>query len=657
MGKMNSFQGSIACFILKAFAGFLRFLPMSASLWVGRRLGEAVSFLGTKNRRKVRNNIKIAFGSRKSSREMERIAKGFYHLYGQNIVELAQLPLIAKRGFEKYVEVEGREHVDAAMKKGKGLIFLSMHCGNWELSNVVGSMTGYPYSMVANYLEQINKVADYLDSLRQSAGCNIINPGVAGREIIKRLKKNEIVTLVADQGGEEGILVPFFGREASMSTGAVRLALRYGASICLVDIHRTGSGKHRLVAKPFDVVDTGDIEKDVRQNMEKIASWFQARIEEHPSEYIWSYGTWKYSSARRLVILDDGRTGHLRQSEAVARHLKVALEEASRIVTTQTIRVEYQSGFHAFFLGLVTWLRLPFVAQDMQILKSFLTPETFDRLFVIKADFVVSCGARNAAVNYWFTRENYARNITILRPGMVPYGHFKLVILPEHDRGSALLLTNVLLTKAAPNLIDKDYLDENKRRLLNRFSHLKMNLAPKLGVLIGGDAKGVTMTEQQMKVIFHQLKEIAQRYGADFLITTSRRTSAEIDRLVVKEFKDAERTALLVVANRGNVPEAVGGILALSDVLIVSGESISMVSEAVSSGKKTIVFPIDGINLRPVENKYFHFVEDLGKQGHVIYTETRGIAQAVDDALKGKILTRPIHDQGLILEAMRKLVA
>ncbi|MBF0122317.1 MAG: mitochondrial fission ELM1 family protein [Candidatus Omnitrophica bacterium] len=657
MGKLNSFQGSIACFILKAFAVLLRILPMPATLWVGRRIGEAVCFLGAKNARKTRNNIKVAFGSRKSRREIDQIIRGFYHLYGQNIVELAQLPLIAKRGFEKYVEVEGREHVAAAMKKGKGLIFLSMHSGNWELSNIVGSMSGYPYSMVANYLEQIDKIADYLDSLRQSAGCNIINPGVAGREIIKRLKKNEIVTLVADQGGEEGVLVPFFGREASMSTGAVRLALKYGASICLVDIHRVGTGRHRLVAKPFDVVDTGDTEKDVRLNMEKIASWFQARIEEHPSEYIWSYGTWKYSSVRHLVVLDDGRTGHLRQSEAVARHLKIALEEASRIVTTQTLRVEYKSGWHAFFLGLIAWLRFPFMPKDGRMLKPFLTAETVERLSVVKADFVVSCGARNAVVNYCFSQENYARNIAILRPGMVPYDYFKLVVLPEHDRVSGLNFSNLLLTKAAPNLIDKDYLEDNKRRLLNRFSHLKMNLAPKFGVLIGGDAKGVTMTERQMKVIFHQLKEIAQRYGAEFLITTSRRTSLEIDRLVMKEFKDYGRTALLVVANRNNVPEAVGGILALSDVLIVSGESISMVSEATSSGKKTIVFPIDGNSLRPVENKYFHFVEELGKQGHIIYTETRGMGQAVDDALKGKIMTRPIHDQGLILEAMRKIIA
>ncbi len=654
---MNSFQGSIACFILKAFAGFLSMLPFSTTLWVGRRLGDFVCLMGSKNRRKARNNIKIAFGPAKSCREREAMLKKFYRFYGQNLVELAQLPRIARAGFERFVDVDGREHVDAAMKKGKGLIFLSMHSGNWELSNLVGSMSGYPYNMVANYFKNINQVADYLDSLRQSAGCRIINPGIGGREIIKRLKNNEIVTLVADQGGEEGVLVPFFGREASMSTGAVRLALKYGAAICLVDIHRQASGRHQLVARPFDPVDTGDIEKDVRSNMQTIARWFQKEIERHPEEYIWSYGTWKYSAVRHCVVLDDGRTGHLRQSEAVLAHLKTALEGCSRVPTDQMLGVDFRSRGHAFLLEVLTMARLPFLPQDIRMLRPFVTRDCFERLSSVKADFVVSCGAKNAAVNYWMAKENGARNVAILRPGMLSKDLFDLVILPEHDLHAQAPHPRVLLTKAAPNLIDEHYLEENKKRLLNRFSHLKSDLSPKIGVLIGGDAKGVVMTEPQMKRIFHQLKDVAASYGATILLTTSRRTPPDIDRLVDREFAGKDPAALLVIASRGNTPEAVGGILALSDILLVSGESVSMVSEAASSGKTTVVFSVGEEKDRSAGSKYVHFIEALGRAGHIIYTETQAVAQALDSALKGKVKPRPLDDRGKIMGAMRKLAA
>ena len=159
------------------------------ALFIGRRLGEISYFLIAKNRRKVYANLKIAFGKTKTPSEIRMIVRDFYYAFGQNIVELSRLPLIAKEGYQKYVDIEGREHVDAAMKGGKGVIFLSVHSGNWELSNLVGSMIGYPYNMVANYLAHVNKVADYLDSIRQCAGCKIINPGLGGREIIRRLKE------------------------------------------------------------------------------------------------------------------------------------------------------------------------------------------------------------------------------------------------------------------------------------------------------------------------------------------------------------------------------------------------------------------------------------------------------------------------------------
>jgi KDO2-lipid IV(A) lauroyltransferase len=632
-------------------------LPANAALFVGRRLGEISYFFVSKNRRRVYANLKIAFGRTKTPGQIREIVRGFYHAFGQDIVELSRIPLIAKEGYGKYVDVDGREHVDQAMKMGKGLIFLSIHSGNWELSNLVGSMAGYPYNMVANYLSHVNKVADYLDSLRQSAGCRIINPGIGGREIIRRLRKNEIVTLVADQGGEDGILTEFFGRDASMSTGAIRISLKYGVPICLVNIHRVPGGRHKLTVRPFELSKTGDFEVDVRENIQRLAAQFEAWIREHPYEYVWTYSTWKHSLKRRVLILDDGRTGHLRQSEAVAHQLSLVLAGSGLTADSEITDVDFKSNLHVWILGLITGGKVLFHVFGLGLLRHFLTRESYEKLFSLKPDIVISCGAKTAALCYWLAHENRARSIAILRPGMVPYQNFDLVIHPEHDRRALILPPNVCLTKAAPNLIDQDYLDENRRLLLGRFSHLKMHLRSKLGLLIGGDTKGVTMTEQQMRVIIHQLKDVAENYNMDFLITTSRRTPEAIEQLLLREFRDNKRSALLIIANKSNVPEAIGGILALADVVIVSGESVSMVSEAASSGKRVVVFPVDHEALRPSDNKYTRFVEELSRQGFLVHADTKNVGRAVDTVLRNKITTRPIKDQALINAALRKLVA
>jgi Kdo2-lipid IVA lauroyltransferase/acyltransferase len=656
MGRMNSFQASIACLILKAFAGMMSALPSKAALFVGRRLGELSYFFIAKNRRKVYANLKIAFGKTKTPSEIREIARNFYHSFGQDVVELSRLPLIAKQGYEKYVDVEGRESVDQAMKGGKGLILLSVHSGNWELSNLVGSMIGYPYNMVANYLAHVNRVADYLDSLRQSAGCKIINPGIGGREIIRRLKKNEIVTLVADQGGEDGVLTEFFGRDASMSTGAVRIALKYGVPICMVNIYRLPGGRHKLLAKSFELVKTADFEMDVKVNIQHLANQFETWIKEHPHEYVWPYSTWKHSRRRRVLILDDGRTGHLRQSEAVAAQLATVYGKMGFAIDVEVVSVDFISSLHIWLLGLITGGKVLFHVFGLDLLKNFLAHGFYEKVFSIKPDIVISCGAKTAALCYWLAHENRARSIAVLRPGMVPYQNFDLVIHPEHDRRSLILPPNVCLTKAAPNLIDEEYLEQNKRSLLSRFSHLKMNLRPKLGLLIGGDTKGVRMTEQQIKVVIHQLKGVAENYNMDFLITTSRRTPEAVEQLILREFREYKRAALLVIANKINIPEAVGGVLSLADVVIVSGESISMVSEAASSGKRVVVFPVDGEALRPNENKYTRFVEELSRQGYLVHADTKDVGRAVDTVLRNKISTKPIQDHELIHKALEKLI-
>ncbi|MBF0485684.1 MAG: mitochondrial fission ELM1 family protein [Candidatus Omnitrophica bacterium] len=653
---MNSFQGLIAYFLLNIFSSFLRMIPLDASLVLGSCLGDLVFYVNKKLSRKVIMNLRLAYGKKKSSAELRRLQRQFFQVYGQSIIELARFPVIAKQGFARYVTVHGKEHFDVAIKKGKGVIFLSMHFGNWELSNLVGSMMGHPYNMVANDLEHINRVADFLNSLRRSAGCNIINPGIGGREIIKRLKANEIVTLVVDQGGKDGIPVPFFGEDASMSTGAVRLALKYDAAILLVNIYRLPHGKHVLTALPFELTRSADVEKDVQMNLKRMTGVYERWIDEHPYEYIWSYKTWKLSKTRTVVVLDDGRTGHLRQSEAVARLLEGELKVKGFNVRQEVVSLKFRSSFFPFLLGLVTGGKFLLGDRSVYFLKPFLSPDSFEKLACLKPDFVISAGARAATVNVWLAQDNRASNIAILRPGLVPLKHFSRVILPRHDIKNKKVPSCVVEVKAALNLIDKTYLDDNVKALENRFSHLKSNLRPKIGFLLGGDTKGLVMSEQQIRVVINQIKDAAQRFEMNILVTTSRRTSPMVEQLVSREFKDYERTALLIIANRSNVPEAVGGILGLSDVVVVSGESISMISEAACSGKKTVVFPIDGPNLKPIENKYTRFADDLSRQGGIVFSDTRSLASSIDGVLKGKIFIKPVNDTAVIKAALEGLV-
>jgi len=145
-------------------------------------------------------------------------------------------------------------------------------------------------------------------------------------------------------------------------------------------------------------------------------------------------------------------------------------------------------------------------------------------------------------------------------------------------------------------------------------------------------------------------------YNADILLTTSRRTPGEIEQIILKGLKNFERCSLCIIANQRNIPEAVGGILGLSDLVIVSGESISMVSEALSSGKCTIVFSPHGRYGDRPRDKYEDFVLKLNEQGYLMVTSADDMKAKITQLLSRKITLKTLDDQSIIQSGLEAII-
>ena len=98
---------------------------------------------------------------------------------------------------------------------------------------------------------------------------------------------------------------------------------------------------------------------------------------------------------------------------------------------------------------------------------------------------------------------------------------------------------------------------------------------------------------------------------------------------VKKRLKEEEKCGLLVLANERNIPDAVGGILALSDIVVVSGESASMVSEAVSSGKPVVVFNLAKRGKR--KSKFEKMLKNLEEKKYIEISQIRSISSAIEE--------------------------
>ena len=647
---------------VKVSGALVRLLPVEMALMLGRILGRAAYRVDTRHRNQVLLNLKTAFSDSKNPREIRCIAQRVFMNFGQNIIELLRMPAMTPESFNQYVTIEGREHVEDALKEGKGVILLAMHTGSWELANLASSTLGGVYKVMVNPQSRFSRLDNLLNSYRSCGGSVVLERGVGTRELVKSLKQNEIVAMVVDQGGKSGQRVPFFSREASLSVGAVRIALKSGTPICFAIIRRKQGPHHHLtIHKKMTLTSTGDVPNDVRENLTHIAGIMEKYIRENPSEYMWFYKLWKYSSVCDAVLLHDGRTGHLRQSQAVAKTLEENLRKAGQQCRISTVPVEYRHALAARMLVVLSLINGGILrCFRLALLKWCLTPESFQALFSVKADFVISCGSAASYINFLLATEQFAKNVAILRPGVLAFRRFSLVILPEHDRrweNNSYDDSNVIFTKGALNLITAEYLRDNAERLRKRFSHLKIGDNFKIGVLLGGDTKEFVLTVRKVRTMLHQLIEVSEEMNADILLTTSRRTSEKVESLIQRQLKRFPRCRLLILANRNNVPEAVGGILGLADMVIVTGDSISMISEAACSGKQTIVFPIQSrFTLRGKELKHHRFIDVLTERGYILSTDVKHLKQSVYNLVKNKIQLRILDDSSVIDVGLKRII-
>lgn len=656
----NSVGEYLVYWIVRFFGFVIRHLPIPWALGFGRAIGVIRYYTDIRYKSIVYSNLKIAFASTKTPNELKEITKSLFKNFGQNIIEIFLMPLINSKNFDQFIKIEGKEHVREALKQGKGVILLAMHFGSWEMASLACFMLDTPYHVIVKPQKKFSKLAELLNSYRGCAGSGVISRGSGTRDIIKSLKKNELIGMVVDQGGKDGELVPFFGRYASMSSGAVRLSLKLGVPICCSIIVRERGAQHRLIInKALELENTDKIEHDVIVNLSKITAIMEHYVREYPADYMWFYKIWKYSTQATAVILNDGKTGHLRQSQTLSRLVETALSERGIKCTTEPIAVEYKSPWAGRLVSFLSLVLPVFLFQGrLQFLKRFLTEESFKKITSIKADFLISCGSSVAGLNYLLSRDQQSKSIAILKPGLLNPQRFDLVVLPWHDQPALNhSKARIVVTRGAPNLMTPQYLEQQKELLLKRFSHLKSERGMTIGLLLGGDNRDYILSEDVMKVVINQLKEAAEDLNAHLLVTTSRRTPERIENLIIRELKKHPRASFVNIASRAPIEEAVGGILGLSDIVVVSGESISMISEAASSGKNTVVFQLKKrkrMQFKPL--KHEKFMEKLNEQGFIVASEASRLGQSIRDVAKHKIRTKPLDDYPALLKAVREII-
>jgi len=125
----------------------------------------------------------------------------------------------------------------------------------------------------------------------------------------------------------------------------------------------------------------------------------------------------------------------------------------------------------------------------------------------------------------------------------------------------------------------------------------------------------------------------------------------EVGSLLTEEFEGYARCELLVIANKKNFPSTIGGILGLSQLVVVSPESISMVSEAASSGKYIVVFKAANLGRR-----HNMFLNDLAVNRYIYISEPDEISKTAQRLINERPAVKPLQDTVLVTEALKRIL-
>ena len=239
----------------------------------------------------------------KSPEELKRIALSAYRNLVISLLEVFWFSRLTPETLKDLVCMPDTGPLDRELKKGKGLIMLGGHFGNWELIAIaVGLLSGHPLTIIVQ--RQRNKYVDaFMNRNRTLFGNTVVEMEKAPREIIGTLRNNGVVAMLADQSGpQDGLFVNYFGRPASTHRGPAVFSVRTGAPIIMAFILRQPDGKYKV---EFESVKTEDLNGSETEKVEKLTARHVAVLERYASRYpdhwLWMHKRWKHTPSLEIV--------------------------------------------------------------------------------------------------------------------------------------------------------------------------------------------------------------------------------------------------------------------------------------------------------------------------------------------------------------------
>ena len=259
----------------------------------GSSLADLIYLLARSRRRTALTNLDLAYESLLSPAEKQRITKESFENLILTSLEFIYSPSLSET-FTDYIDPVDVENYWKAHQRGKGVLVIVPHMGNWELIGRFFKWKGL-IGHVVTRKQRPEWVARFINELRKENGVYEIDKRNALRPVISALKRGETVNLLIDQHArKDAVETTFFGKPAMTVGSAALIALRTGCTVVVAASYRLPNlGIGVEVSEIIETIQTGNREQDILTNTQRYVDVIERYVRQYPGCWMWMHRRWR----------------------------------------------------------------------------------------------------------------------------------------------------------------------------------------------------------------------------------------------------------------------------------------------------------------------------------------------------------------------------
>ena len=278
-------------YCLRGFMRMLPWIPFRVFSVITSTIGRATFTILWRYRARMEQNLATAMADQLPSPEERRaVIRKAWRNFAQGILETSSIMHAPKEKVLAAVPIEGEDHLKQALAKGKGVIALSAHLGNFTMIGIRLAAAGYPFIALVKQPRD-RRFARLMDDYRAKVGIKTVSAKPrreAVRGVLKALRANGVVLVIADEFKSGGVEVEFFGLPSPAPRGPATLALRTGAATLPMFLTRDSRDRLTLHIEPeIELIESNELEDDVAANTVLFTRHLEAMVRRYPDQWNW----------------------------------------------------------------------------------------------------------------------------------------------------------------------------------------------------------------------------------------------------------------------------------------------------------------------------------------------------------------------------------